>query len=169
LIANPLDNKNANGNTFSNLFTTVPDGTTIYKYENSTFNGYAFDFGAWSDPNKTLVPGEGAFLLLPPGGNVTVTFVGEVKQGSLSTTVPKGFSIVASQVPQAGKMQTDLKYVPTEGDTVYSFDVTNQKYVGRAFEFGAWSEEPTLAVGEAVFLNSVDAKAWARTFDVNNP
>jgi hypothetical protein len=43
-------------------------------------------------------------------GPATVTFVGEVPAGSLSNPIPKGFSIKASQVPQAGKASTDLSF-----------------------------------------------------------
>jgi Ca2+-binding RTX toxin-like protein len=171
LVANPLDNKSANGNTVSNLFATVPDGTTLYTYDAATqkFVGNGKDFGAWANDNQQLSPGGGAFLLLPAGGNVTVTAVGDVMTGALSTPIAKGFSIVSSKVPQAGKLQTDLGYTPEDGDTVYSFDVTQQKYVAAGYDFGTWSAEPSLQVGEAVFLLSPSAKSWNRTFDPNAP
>jgi hypothetical protein len=171
LVANPLNNTSANGNTVSNLFPNVPDGTVIYKFDGSlqSFGVNGKDFGSFANDNQVLAPGEGAFLLLPQGGNVSVTVVGDVKQGPLTTTVFKGFTIVASQVPQAGKMQTDLKYTPEDGDTVYSFDVANQRYITQSYDFGAWSIEPTLQVGEAVFLLSPSAKSWTRTFDPNAP
>jgi len=173
LIANPLDNKAANGNTVSNLLANVPDGTTVYTYDPvlAKFNGNGKDFGEWANPNLILKPGGGAFVLLPAGNPVTVTAVGDVPQSvgttPLSTPIAKGFSIVSSQVPQAGKIQTDLKYSPVDGDTVYSFDVANQKYVSAAYDFGAWSAEPSLQVGEAVFLLSATAKSWDRVFSVN--
>jgi len=174
LVANPLNNTSANGNTVSNLFAACPDGTTLYTYDNAAgkFSGNGKDFGDWANPNATLLPGQGAFVLLPAGGNVQITAVGDVMQSGaspLSTTIPKGFSIVSSQVPQAGKIQTDLKYAPEDGDTVYSFDVTAQKYNSAGYDFGAWSAEPTLQVGEAVFLLSASAKTWTRTFSVNTP
>jgi hypothetical protein len=171
LVANPLNNTAAGGNSVSNLFANVPDGTTLYTYDGAAqkFVGNGKDFGAWANDNQELTPGGGAFLLLPAGGNITVTAVGEVKQGALSTPIARGFSIVSSQVPQAGKLQTDLKYTPEDGDTVYSFDVTQQKYVAAGYDFGSWSAEPSLAVGEAVFLLSPSAKTWNRTFDPNAP
>src|ERR1041385_7866265 len=72
LVANPLNNTSANGNTVSNLFAACPDGTTVYAYDNAAgkFNGNGKDFGEWANPNATLSPGEGAFVLLPAGGNV---------------------------------------------------------------------------------------------------
>ncbi len=171
LICNPLDNKAANGNTVSNLFAPCPDGTTVYVFDKAAqkFNTIGKEFGEWSNPNALLLPGDGAFVLLPPAVNVTVTAVGDVKQGTLTWPIIKGLQIVSSQVPQAGKIQADLKYTPEEGDTVYQFDVTAQKYLTRSYEFGAWSLEPTLAVGEAVFLLSPNPKSWNRTFSVNTP
>jgi len=172
LVANPLDNKAANGNAVSNLFANLPDGATIYPFINGAFSTISKDFGEWSNPNAALTPGQGAFVLLPAGSPVTVTFVGDVKQSvgttPLSTTIIKGFNMVSSQVPQAGKLQADLKYTPEDGDTVYQFDnVTG--YHTFSYDFGAWSAEPTLAVGEAIFLASPTAKSWNRVFSVNTP
>jgi hypothetical protein len=171
MIANPLDNKSAGGNTVSNLFTTVPEGTTIYKFAApGGFSANGFEFGEWANPTQTLNPGEGAFIFIPGTANVTVTFVGEVKQGTaLTTPIPQGFSIAASQVPQAGLIQTDLGYVPEDGDTVYQFNTTSKSYVTLGFEFGEWSQQPTLAIGESVFIKSPSAKSWVRNFSVNTP
>jgi hypothetical protein len=173
LISNPLDNKNANGNTITNLFASVPEGTTVYKFNPATgsYTANGFEFGEWSDKTQTLVPGEGAFVKIPAGGSAKVTFVGDVVQSvngaPVSTPIPKGFSIVSSQVPQAGKIQTDLKFTPAEGDTVYQWKPGNQTWSTLSYEFGAWSAEPDLKVGEAVFMNAVAAKSWDRVFNVN--
>jgi len=172
LIANPLNNTAASGNTVSNLLQNVPDGTTLYTYTPGVgFAGNAYDFGAWSSPNATLIPGQGAFIFIPGTANVTVTFVGEVKQGvnpnPLTTPIPQGFSIASSQVPIAGLLQTDLKYVPTDGDTVYSFSTATKAYVGQSYDFGAWSQQPTLAIGESVFIFSAVTKSWTNSFSVN--
>jgi hypothetical protein len=169
LISNPLDNKNANGNTITNLFAAVPEGTTVYKFNPTTgsYSANGFEFGEWSDKTQTLLPGEGAFVKIPAAGSAKVTFVGEVMEGALSTAIPKGFSIVSSKVPQAGKIQTDLKFVPAEGDTVYQWKPATQTWSTLSYEFGAWSAEPDLKVGEAVFMNAVAAKSWDRTFDVS--
>jgi hypothetical protein len=166
LISNPLDNKNANGNTISNLFAACPDGTTVYKYDGAAFSINGLDFGVWANPNQTLVPGEGAFVLLPAGADVTVLFVGDVPTGNLSTTIKKGLSIVSSQVPQAGLLETDLKYAPVDGDSVYQWKHASQSYSILGYDFGSWTAQPNLAVGEAIFLSSADDKTWTRTFNV---
>jgi hypothetical protein len=125
-------------------------------------------FGPAAAASQTVNPGEGVFVLNPTATTLTVTFVGEVPQGTLSTPLKKGFQIAASQVPQAGTVSA-LGYVPTDGDTIYQFDSAGQKYkTPNSFDLGEWTPaEPSLAVGEAVFLNSANDKAWPRNFQVN--
>jgi hypothetical protein len=166
LIANPLDNQAANGNTVGILFAGVPEGTTIFKFSaaSGTYSANGFEFGEWANPSQTLEPGEGAFVSVPSA--VTVTFVGEVRQGTLTTPIIQGLQIVSSQVPQAGGIQTVLGYPPADGDTVYVWNQTTQGYSTLGYEFGEWSAEPNLDVGEAVFLSASSAKSWTRTFTV---
>jgi hypothetical protein len=95
--------------------------------------------------------------------------VGEVPQGNLATALAAGLNLTASQVPQAGKLETDLKYTASEGDIVYQWDIDGQKYKApNGYEFGSWSlGEPTIAVGEGFFLQKGAAGSWNRTFSVN--
>lgn len=172
IIANPLKNGD---NKVSTLFTGVPNGFTVYKFNNATalysVNGYDAEFGEFDNPDQTLAPGEAAFVRNPSGSTVTVTFVGEVPQGNLSTTIPNGFSLAASQVPQAGLLTTDLKYTPSSGDTVYRFNNATGQYLVSNYdaEFGEWDSEPTLGVGEGFFIRRsvAGAGAWTRNFSVN--
>lgn len=163
LVANPLTGAT---NTVAALFPNPPDQLTIYKFTGGGYAINAFEFGAWANPTQTFLPGEG-FFVNNPGATYTNTFVGEVSQGNLTNPVPSGFSLTASQVPQTGLIQTDLKYVPSEGDTVYQFK-QGAGYSIKSFEFGAWSSEPNIAVGEGFFLfNNSAPKSWSRTFSVN--
>jgi len=178
MIANPLDNKNANGNTISNLFAgvTLADGSTVYQF-NSASGAYSintYEFGVWGAENDTLLPGGGAFFL-NKGTAVTVTFVGEVKQGvptPLSTPLLAAkFQILSSQVPQKGQLDTDLKFPVKEGDTVYRWVNGTGAYSIHAYEFGTWGSPPILEVGESFFFIRPTAAAenWTRAFDVNTP
>jgi len=109
------------------------------------------------------------FVRIPGTANVTVTFVGEVPQGTLSTPLPTGFFIVSSQVPQSGTA-TALGYVPQAGDALYFWDEPGQKYVIRGWdaEFGEFDGPlPVLEVGEAFFTRKTTAGTWTRTFSVN--
>jgi len=167
IIANPLDAGTGN-NVISKLLAAPPEGTTIYKF-NSTSGSYdisSFSFGAW-DNDRSLVPGEGTFILNAGTAAFDVVFVGEVKQGHLVTTIPSGFSMIASQVPQAGALDTDLKYTPVENDTVYSFNNTKGSYDISSYSFGTWDNIPNIAVAQGFFLNSTGG-TWTRDFSVNN-
>jgi hypothetical protein len=169
MIANPLV---AADNTVAALFANagLADGTVIYKFNSGTgsYDINAYDFGEFANPAMTLVPGEGAFVLIPAGGASTVTFVGEVSQGSLSHAVPAGFSIQSSEVPQSGQLDTILGFPATDGDVVYRFSNATGNYAISAFDFGDWDNAPVPAVGESFFVNKVAATDWTRSFSVNN-
>lgn len=171
LISNPLRNTEAGGNQVQNLFASLPDGTTVYLFINGGFQTVGKDFGTWEPANlasEELTPGEGAFVRVPQGGNQTVTFVGEVPQGTLRTELPVGFSIVSSQVPQEGTVAT-LQFPPNDGDTLYFFNETSQGYESVSYDFGEYDKAlPTLQVGEAFFVRKAAANTWTREFDVND-
>ena len=161
MIANQLNTTN---NTIGNLLTTLPNGSNFYKWNGSGFDIATYFFGAWDQPNITLNPGEGGFVNIATAA--TVTFVGEVPQGTLATSVPTGFSIRSSQVPQAGPVDT-LGLVVNNGDNLYKWN--GSQYDIFTFFFGAWSPStPTVSVGESIFLNASAPATWNRTFSVNN-
>ena len=164
MIANPL---NAANNTIGALIPTPPDFTTIYKFAGAGFVTCNFVFGAWDDGTFTLNPGEGCIVQSP--SPFTTTFVGEVMQGTLNNAFPAGYSIRASMVPQAGTL-TALGLTPaslTDFDTVYQYDSVAQGYVANSLVFGSWSPaEPTLKVGESIWLQTAAAGTWTRTFTV---
>jgi hypothetical protein len=163
MIANQLD---SGDNTVANLMPEVPEGTTLFKFVPATgaYAGNTFEFGEWANPAMTLEPGEGAFISTAEA--FTALLVGEVKQGALSTPLVQGFQIVASQVPQAGAVDSVLGFVPEEGDTVYRFNNATGSYASATYEFGEWFA-PSLEVGESFFLFKVGAAtSWDRTFNV---
>jgi hypothetical protein len=106
---------------------------------------------------------------------LTITFVGEVPQGTLTTDLVAGLQIVSSQVPQAGTPgELGLPDTTAEGaangDQIYRFDTATQQYTVSTFDDldDAFSPAPAaLEVGEAVFLRRNAAGAWTRTFNVN--
>jgi hypothetical protein len=167
MIANPLD-AGAGNNTVAKLFAGVPDGTTVFQYSPASgWAGNTLDLGEWGNPNAVLAPGGGAFIRVPSA--TKVTFVGEVMQGNLSNPIAAGFSVMSSQVPQSGKLDTDLKFPAADGDVVYQFDNATNSYVSHTLDFGEWSNgTPTPKVGEAFFVKASKAGTWTRTFSVNN-
>ena len=163
MISNPL---NATNNTVSSLF-SVPNGVSIYKYNQAQgFIANNFFFG-WTDPNMTLVPGEGIFFQNPFGTNLNLLFVGEVMQGNLTNAVPAGYSIQSSQVPQAGRLDVDLGFPVVNGDSVYFFNNASGGYTAFNYFFG-WNVQPTNSVGQSFFVNKAGTTNWVRNFSANN-
>lgn len=167
MIANQL---NASpDNTLATLMPSPPDGTTVYKYTGTTYKIYTYLqlLGGWDDGTGTLNPGEGAFILNPGTAPFTVTFVGEVPQGTLTTHLPAGFAIVSSQVPQSGQLDTVLGYPPADGDTIYFFRNGTYSISTYLQLLGGWDTAPSPNVGEAFWSLKAAAADWTRTFSVN--
>jgi hypothetical protein len=167
LVANQL---NAGGNTIAEVIPTAPDGTIVYKYAQA--GGFAIngrEFGAWGDPAMVIKPGDGFFVANNGTTPLQITFVGEVPQGNLTTSLLNGLNLVSSQVPQAGKLVADLKFPAVDGDIVYQWDAAAQGYKApNGYEFGAFSlGDPDIGVGESFFVSKNGAGSWARTFSVN--
>jgi hypothetical protein len=167
LVANPLS---TTSNTIADLIPGV-DGMSVFKYVDGAYESanYLELLGGWDDPTITLDPGEGAFISLPGDQNVTITFVGEVMEGQLSNPLPAGLSMKSSMVPQAGTLSA-LGYVAQDGDTVYKYSAAQQGYITANYLelLGGWDTglEPTLEVGEAMFLSKAAASSWDRDFTV---
>ncbi|MDB6122697.1 MAG: hypothetical protein JWQ71_1690 [Pedosphaera sp.] len=176
LIQNPLNV--ASGNSLeSTIGTNCLDGTTVYQYDNASHSYSAVatfiaqGANIWDGP-VTLNPGEGFFIYSP--GAQTLTFTGEVLQGNLTNSIPNGFSIKASQVPQGGGLISSLGMQVKDQDTVYTF--ANGQYslntyyasptVPAGAEFWDGGTEPVLAVGESFFILTSSSYKWTRTFNV---
>jgi hypothetical protein len=181
VIANPLNNSN---NTLNVILPAVADNTKIYRFNptSQTF-GAAITFffdpdvnaGAW-DPNVVLAPGEAVFLFSPVAA--TLTFVGEVPQGTLLNPLPANFSLRSSIVPQSGGISSVLGLAAADNDSVYFFNPATQSYPA-PFRFffdpdtntGAWDpSEPSVAVGQGFFFKNTSGianRTWTRTFSVN--
>ena len=163
LISNPLQGSD---NKITTLFANVAtDGMVIYKFNTVAGNFVANNyFGGWSDTAMTLSPGEGAFVFNPNGTAATITFTGEVLQGTLSTTLGAGFSLVGSKVPQAGQLDTLMGLPIVDGDIIYRFQ--NGSYIAHNY-FGGWNTPPTVQVAEGFFVFKSASANWTRTFSVS--
>jgi hypothetical protein len=170
MIANQLNNNGKN--TVADLMPAPPGATTVYKYNGTGYDQSTYDplFAEWDPPTMALTPGEGAFIKAATAFKLTL--VGEVSTGNLVNQIPAGFSIRSSQVPQAGKLVADLKYVPAANDVVYQFKLDGSGYNQSQWDadFQEWSGgEPTIRVGESFFIKKQAAGTWNRTFNVNTP
>jgi len=167
LLANQLNTTN---NTIGALIPNGPAFAQFYKY-NGGYTAYGFDDVdlVWTpNANATLNPGEGGFYRSPSA--TTLTFVGEVLQGSRTNTLPIGlYAIRSSIVPQQGKISTDLlvpgeafdqAYTYAGGYTAYGFDDVDL----------VWTpSEPTINVGQAFFYHKASTSTqskWIRNFTV---
>jgi len=182
LIANPLNGTN---NAITTVIPTAPDGTASFKW-NALSQSFAeadyflVDGGGWVDGDfnrstNTLNPGEGVFIQNNSGANVTLTFVGEVPQGSLTNRIYANYGFYGSQVPQSANL-TALGFPASEGMAYYPWNAVSQSYAP-AFSFlsGAWynddtiPQEPVPAVAEGFLLTNPNAAVnWGRNFSVNN-
>jgi len=166
MIANQLDN--GNGNKVVDLLPNPPEGTFVYKFNGTGYDIASFVDGAYEGvTTMTLAPGEGVFVKSPSAHSAT--FVGEVKLTS-DVTIPNGFSISSSVIPQSGTLDS-LLFPAAEGDFVYFYDNAANAYRIASFVDGAWegpAAPPTPAVGESFFVkHSGAATHWTRTFSVN--
>lgn len=175
MIANQLDTTN---NTLASVLpaANLPPGAQFFKFNNG-WTAYAVDDGedpyiwAGAPPASTvtLAPGEGGMFKSPTA--TTLTFVGEVKQGSLTNNLPIGVKVLtASQVPQAGTPA--VLGIPGEaGDQIF-------KYAGgySAYAFDDGEDPPTwlpagltFGVGEGFFYRKAPTSTnskWVRNFTV---
>jgi hypothetical protein len=168
MIANQLNTTN---NTIGALIPNGPPNANIFKW-NGTFLPYQFDDVdlVWKpDGLATLAPGEGAFYLSPVA--TTLTFVGEVLQGTL--TVPNGLPtntkvLRSSMVPQQGLISTDLALPGEPNDNLFTWTGTYNPYQFDDVDLVWKPSEPTIKVGESFFYVKAGTAttAWVRNFTV---
>jgi hypothetical protein len=179
LFANPLNGTN---NLISTIIPTAPDGTLLLTWGTSDFNqaDQFFTGPGWlngdGEPSTTqLLPGRGFFLQNNSGANATLTFVGEVPQGSLSNPISTSYGFYGSQVPQSAGL-TALGFPGVEGMLYNAWNKAVQDYAG-AYQYssGLWFDpdgnpnDPVPAVAEGFLItNPGAAQNWTRNFSVNN-
>ena len=166
MIANQLNTAN---NTIGSLLPAGPAGAQLYKYSGG-YTTYTFDDldMVWTpDGNATLNPGEGGFFKSPVA--TTLTFVGEVLQGSLTNTLPAGSYVIrSSMVPQAAT-PTVLAIPADDGDTLQTYSAGYSAFVYDELLPGWTPSEPTIGLGSAFFYKKASTgtkTSWVRNFTV---
>jgi hypothetical protein len=169
LLANPLKLET---NSLIAVLPDVPANTKVYVFDPATqlfsiFTKRTSSFTGTGSDTVRLNPGMGFFVQNVGTADFTVTFVGEVVQGdTIKTDFPAGFSLIASQVPQAGKLETDLKLPAKQNDKAYIYGATGYTILTR--RASSWTpSEPQVGVGEGFFFQAVAAGSWTRSFSVN--
>lgn len=178
LIANPLNNTNPGGNNLTNLFSTSA-GAQQPSSQILTWDVVNFDFdvvqpsfvaGSWT-ANKALPPGVG-FFYVNNGNTFTNTFVGEVKQGSITNLIvgSGSYNAIGSSVPVGGAFTNAIAgLVAGPSDQVLVWDKVNFDFnpTQPAFVAGSWTATVNVNVGEGLFyVNNNGDKTWVRNFTV---
>jgi hypothetical protein len=170
LVANQLNTTN---NTLGGVLPSVPPGSQFQVYQNGGLTPYVFDeFDlVWTpNGNASLAPGQGGYFKSPVA--TTLTFVGEVKQGSLTNVLPKNaYVISASIVPQATNAVT-LGIPGEPGDQLQTYNGGFTPYVFDEFDL-VWTpgdpNGPNIAVGQSFFYKKSPTGTqtnWIRNFTV---
>ncbi|HTQ50433.1 MAG TPA: immunoglobulin domain-containing protein, partial [Candidatus Acidoferrales bacterium] len=155
LIANQLDHGN---NTLNEIMPSVPDGTILYKFNNSTTNWseayFSSAIGVWLPPGITLNPGEGAFIQSPT--NFALTFTGAPNVPSLPVNIPDGACYLLSrQTNDIGNYLNIVGAPPGDGATIYQWN--GSAYTSAESFVGTWSSGgsngPASAVGQALWIS----------------
>jgi hypothetical protein len=170
MLGNQLHTTN---DTLAVVIPNPPPRSQFFKY-NGGFSGYSFDDldEVWvPDGNVSLAPGEGGFFLSPVA--TTLTFMGEVMQGSLTNTLPINTKVIrTSIVPQAGRVTADLGLPGEPYDELFTWPSQSGGYI--AFSFDdidlAWFPfDASNAVGQSFFYikSGVGTHTnWIRNFTV---
>jgi hypothetical protein len=173
MISNPL---NAATNDLQSLLTNVPNNTAIYTWS-TTLESYApstfrSTTGKWTS-DEVLNPGAGAFINLASA--TTITFVGNVPQGSLTNIIAPGFSIQSIPIPVSLTITSSTNALlnlpkPNVNDVIYQW-VNATGYAPHTFRSsGIWTGTAYApAVGESFFYFSTATTptTWAVNFSVN--
>jgi len=171
MVANQLA---GTANKISDILPAPPVGTKVFKFNGTGFDVFEFlgaPFNTWfPSGDGTFDLGGGAFVSNPSASPLTLTFVGEVPTGEVVNSLPAGFSIKSSMIPQAGALSSSLGFPASATDKVYLFNGTSydvHELLGAPFN--AWfPSEPSVEVGEAFFVFKANAGNWTRNFTVSD-
>jgi hypothetical protein len=175
------------GPTLLNGGLTTPDpyaGVVLYLWGNGGFQAaleVQQQTGApfWSNPTEaystSFNPGQAAFIY-NPNAAFTMTFVGQVPQGTVTNQLVSGFNLVSSVVPQTGALDSDLNLTPGIGDIVYvwgngGYQAADEWEVNGGAPFWSLGSSPTNTVGAGLFYYNATISStnnWVRTFNINN-
>jgi len=163
LLANPLQ---AATNTLDGIVASVAvPFMTVQKWNNATVSFSTYTRNAansnWLPPGSggtSLNPGEG-FFVKNPSNDLTLTFVGEVLQGTLTVDFPAVNNLVGNKFPDTGLM-TSMQFtnVPA-GNRVLLWNETLQAYATYTKTTTSWlpppGAGPSLGVAEGFFQQNL--------------
>jgi hypothetical protein len=161
LLANPLDDGT---NTLSTILAALPNKSSVQTWTGAGFTGASKVAGVWS-PNPTINVGQGFFVNLPAGPDVTNTFVGTVipnSGSSVTSSLLAGFSLVGTVLPVSGDLLASGAGTLNLGPSLpnkssiqtWNNAVTPNTYVGSSKVAGTWTPNLTISPGQGFFVNT---------------
>jgi len=171
LIANQLNTTN---NTLAGVIPNPPGGSQFQAFAGGGLSAYVFDDAdlVWTpNGNANLAPGQGGYFRSPVA--TTVTFVGEVKQGSLTNTLPKGQYVISASIVPQGTNVVQLGVPGEGGDQLQTF--AGGGFSAYVFDDAdlVWTpgnpDGPAIAVGQSFFYRKAPTATqtnWIRNFTV---
>jgi hypothetical protein len=152
LIANQLDN---GGNTLGEIFTNVPDGSVVYKYENLTATWSSAFFRAstatWIPGGITLNPGEGAWFESPSNFTLTLTGIPNVPALPIATTNGQIY-LLSRQTNDVGNYENIVGAEPAKKATLYRWNNAAASYESFTYPGTLSDTNPSVDIGEAVWI-----------------
>jgi hypothetical protein len=162
LLANPLDDGT---NTLSTILAALPNKSAVQTWTGAGFTGASKVAGVWT-PNPAIAVGQGFFVSLPAGADVTNTFVGTVvpnSGSSVTSSLPAGFSLVGTILPVSGALSDpnapgalNLGASLPNKSSIQSWNnaVTPNVYIGSSKVAGTWTPNQTINPGQGFFVNT---------------
>jgi hypothetical protein len=169
IVANPFVVANE---TLGALVPAPNDGTTTFKPVGGTFEIRSFDASipGWDPDDQSTLNLGGGTIFFNPGAPFTITFVGEVKQGTpVSNSISTGLQIKSSKVPQTGLLSA-LGFNPVGLNTVYQYAADGSSFIINTYDptIPGWDPaEPSLGYAEGMWIDSASGETWDRNFSVN--
>lgn len=177
-VANQLNNPA--GNTLEVLFPSVPIDTTVYFWDpvaqsdNPTVSyvkSHKTGIVGWDTPGVTLNPGQGVRMINPSNAPFTVTFVGDVPEGSqlngnFATTIGQS-TLVSSIIPLSGTLDS-LGFPVTNGDQIEQLtNALPPLWNTTIYTNGAWNpSSPLIGLGQCFFVVSGSSASRSWTEDL---
>jgi hypothetical protein len=173
LVANQLDldgsGTNNGLNTVLGANLPVNSVVEVWNASKGTFKSSSWNGTSWSTDSSLFTnamnPGGGFFLYTPTPTNLTL--VGNVITGTNTYPITAGYQIVSSSGPVTGAIGTQLGYTPSLNDVVEVWNGTKGTFKANSYNGTSWGGgEPSLTVGEAIFLNAAGNTNWTQILNV---
>jgi hypothetical protein len=150
----------------------------VYTMDAASTTGWTDDSGADIPVANLPILGPGIGFLYGKNSLATqVTFVGEVRSGTITAVLPQGLTSTASPIPYSGLVNTSAVNLAVPLDDNIQYWTGNKWYVytrdGASAttwtdDTGADCPEPSLAIGQGFFYgnNGAGPHNWVQTFTI---